>query len=183
MQKTSNSLLKEMLRFPTQCGLAGGALAAVYVYFLDYTQIIYRGPYGQMLGYLAIIIMPLITFFALRRMQQGEQNWPIWKLFLAGVFVSLVAAVSYSILSYVYTHLLVKDYPEKMAALEELYMRNEGKPEADVLKRGIKVREHYRSMKPLWGTLLWYAMAGVVYSLISVVLLNYVFKKKEAASV
>lgn len=167
-----------MLKTIFKYGVIGGAAVCLYVFTLTYSGAVFSNGPAQYLGYLAIVIMPLCTFLALKEMRDkaADKKLTLANALVAGLLLSLIAACLYCAVTWVEYEVFDNPYRRKLIDATRQEMTAAGKPETEIEHRIGMLNAHYDSFKPYVNTVVWYLGLGTLYTLVSFLLLRYFLK-------
>lgn len=155
-------------------GAIGGLLVVLFVSITQGYELVYREGITQYIGYLGLIIMPLTLFFGLRELRDKYAGGSLsyGKAVLAGVGISIFAALLYCVYTYVdYKFLGDKDV-QSLIKYTSKEMRRAGNTPAEINTELDRIQKHYGSIKPYISNLVWYTGLGFIYSTVIYFLLK-----------
>lgn len=169
-----------MLRTSLKYGAIGGFIVLVYVSTLTYTGLTFKEGIGPVLGYLAIVIMPICTFLAIKEFKNKYSRAKLRFIdaMAVGLLVSIIAAMLYNGLRWAENNLIGNTYSDYLVETTRLAMEAEGKTSTEIDTAIKSTRDYYKSWKPFRNTLKWYTGLGTIYSLGSFFWLRYFYKPK-----
>ncbi len=169
-----------MIRTALKYGAIGGGLVLVYVSFLTYTGLTFKDGIGPILGYLAIVIMPICTFLAIKEFKNKMSRSKLRFLdaMIVGLLVSIIAALLYSGLRWFEINVIGDAYGDYLVEAKRIGMESKGKSELEIQEKIQSTRDYYKSWKPFRNTMIWYVLLGTIYSLGSFFWLRYFYKPK-----
>ena len=170
----TRNLFKTVIRY----GALGGAIVMLYTTILTRTGIIFHNGIGAYLGYIAIVIMPVCTYLAIREMhiRYFQRRISLKYALLTGLLVSIIAASLYSSIKWAEHTLFTDVYREYLIDQTREVLRSEGTEEELVEKRIAEIKDHYASWAPVRNTFIWYISLGALYSLASFLILKFFTK-------
>lgn len=162
---------RSILFFSTLCGI----ILIVYVRLLDISGILYSDGWGRYLGYLAILILPLCTYFALRQVRVQTGPLSFLRSLAVSLSVAFIASTVYCIYIWADNHIFNASHLENTFEYEALEMKLAGRSEEEVTEHLKRLKEHYFSSKPYINTYTMYLAMGIVYGSV----FYFVFRVKK----
>jgi amino acid transporter len=161
-------------------GAIGGTVVLIYSQLVSRIGMHYDEELIFYFGYLGILIMPIFTFLAIRKVsgRYEQHRIPFFKALITGLLVAVVAAFTYYFLHQAENQLFPDKYRSYLIEKTIEEMQQQGNTPEEIDARVGKIQEHYNSWRPLRNSLKWYTMLGTVYSVLSYFILNYFNKKK-----
>jgi hypothetical protein len=123
--------------------------------------VIYSREWGAWLGYLAIVILPVCIFAALRYLPHPA---PFSKSLATGLLVAFIAATMYAAYTFIDIHFFDSPHLRNLYSYTEKALSDEGKSTAEIEAELQRMQAHYASWKPYTGTYAWYLASGLIYT-------------------
>lgn len=170
-------MLKRAIRY----GIIGGATGSLYITLIVQTGMVFASGPQRYLGYLAIIVMPVCTFLALKEIRNKADGGRIGfgKALLAGLVVSLSAAAVFMAYTWFDHEVLHDPYGRRMMEETQKTMQEQGKSADEIDQVLMQMEQRSHSFKPYLSTLIWYTLIGIVYSAVSYLLLRYFIRPRK----
>jgi hypothetical protein len=143
-----------------------GVLLTFYVNMLDLSGVIYNTSWGAYLGYLAVLILPLCIFIALRDWSKSYQKLLLKHALFISLFTSFLAATIYSAYTFIDIQFFDAQHLKNLFSYTQREMEKAGYTAADISSRLVQMRNHYFSFQPYMNTYIWYLAMGLVYGFI-----------------
>jgi hypothetical protein len=159
-------------------GIGSGVLLTVYILLLDLTRVIYETTWGQWLGYLAIVILPIAVWLAMQKLKKQQDTWLFRHSLTVSLSIAIVAASVYSAYTFVDVHFFGATHLQNLFSFTEKQMRQEGATAAAINEQLDRLRGHYSSWKPYRNTYIWYTAMGVIYGSLFHLILLFQTKRK-----
>lgn len=147
-------------------GTLGGLLLTFYVTLLDVSKIIYTSEWGTYLGYLAILILPAVLFFAIRRHLEQNNTLLFKQAAAICMLISFCTATVYSVYSFIDIHFFDARHLKNLFAFTERELLNAGKSAEEVATKLSRMKAHYYSYQSYLGTYIWYGAFGLIYTVL-----------------
>lgn len=163
-----------MQKYKLTYGLVAGIILILYIRLLDFTKIIYTTSWGAWLGYLAIIILPVAIFRALRMRKKQQGVLSFRQAVLLSFIISFITASVYCLYTLVDVQLFEGSQFRNVIAYTRTAMKENGNSQAEIEKTISEMKRHYNSTKPYMNTYKWYLAIGIVCGAIS-----WLFLKKN----
>ena len=171
-----------MIKLSFKYGLMGALIVLLYTQILHRSQILFSDKIGAILGYLAIVIMPICTFLAIREFSNRYtgKNPKIGYAILVGAITSVIASIIFSSGTRALDAILGGSYQETLIQRTTVSMQENGNSPEEIQTRIMAIKAFYGSWKPVLNNLTWYVSLGFIYSIGSFVILklNYTLKKQ-----
>jgi hypothetical protein len=161
-------------------GSVAGTLTLFYVQLLTKVGTYYDEPFIFYFGYLGILIMPIFTFLAIRKLSlQYEPYIPFLHALFAGLLVSIIAGLAYSAFNWIEHQLFPDHYVDHLIEKTKEEMVNAGQSTAEIKERVQRIYDHYNSWRPFFNTMIWYTGLGILYTSLSYFILKFIHYKKK----
>lgn len=161
-----------MQKYKLGYGIVAGIVLVAYVRLLDVTRLIYTTSWGTWLGYLAIIILPVAVFLALRTRKKQQGTLQFGEAVILGLAVSFITASVYCIYTFVDFQFFNGSQLRNLFDYTRTAMEENGSSQAEIEKTISEMKRHYDSAKPYTNTYIWYLAMGLVCSIVSWLLLR-----------
>ncbi len=145
-------------------GTLAGILLTIYVTMLDASKIIYTSIWGAYLGYLAILILPVVLFFALRQHVKETKRIVFKHFVLICLLISLTTATVYNMYSLIDNSFFDSRQQHNYLEFTKKEMIEAGNSLDEVAQKIEKMKAHYLSYKAYMGTYIWYVAFGLIYT-------------------
>ena len=145
-------------------GIICGIVLTIYVRMLDISRVIYNTSWGAWLGYLAILILPVCIFLALRELRKKQESFRYRHALLAGLLVSCITATIYSAYMFVDIYFFDARHLNNLFEYTVSSMKKDGYNAAAIQEKIQRMKNHYFSAKPYINTYLWYLVLGSFFS-------------------
>lgn len=164
------SMIKPSLKF----GLIGAIIVLTYTEILSRSEIIFSGNLGAYLGYLAIIIMPICTYLAIREFAHKftDKKPKLHNAILVGLATSIIASILFSCGNLLLNSVFSPSFQNSLIQKTTESMTENGNSAEEIELRIAAIRAHYASWKPLINNLIWYVGLGFIYSIGSFLILK-----------
>jgi hypothetical protein len=156
-------------------GAICGVLLTLYINMLDLSGVIYHTTWGAYLGYLAILILPICIFIALRDWRKTSSKILLRHALIISLFTSFLAATIYSAYTFIDIRFFNAQHLDNLFAYTQEEMKRAGHSAAEISDRMAQMRSHYFSIQPYMNTYIWYLAMGLVYGF----MFHFVFRLKQ----
>lgn len=158
-------------------GTLAGILLTIYVTMLDATKIIYTTIWGAYLGYLAILILPVALFFALRQHVKETKTIAFKHTAVICLLISITTATVYSLYTLIDHSFFDSQHQRNYLEFTRQEMIKAGKTAEEVTQKIEKMKAHYLSYKSYMGTYIWYLAFGFIYTPLFYFLFRFKLRK------
>lgn len=160
-------------------GSIGGVLALLSSSSITHLAIEFKDERLFYIGYLVIVIMPICTFLALKDLKVHIYNGqlPFIPALITGVSVSLLAFLVFSGLKWTEDLLFEDKYEQYLIEVTIDELKEKGAEASEIKERIDSIIAKNNSWKPLKNRFKWYMKLGLLYTIISFLLLKYLIPK------
>lgn len=158
-------------------GILAGISLTTYVSLLDASKIIYTSILGSYLGYLAILILPVALFFALRQHVKETKALSFLHTAVICTLISITTATVYNVYTLIDHSFFDSRHQRNYQEFTRQDMIKAGKTADEVAQKIEKMQAHSISYKSYMGTYIWYLVSGFIYTPLFYFLFRFKLRK------
>jgi hypothetical protein len=163
-------MIKTILKY----GLIGGLAMVAYLNITYETGIMYSQTWLAYLATMAVVLIPISIFLALRELKRKQYNGclPFLPSLVGGVAIAVLGAAVYCLFYFVDMQFFNQRQMRETIEMQAEQLRTTGTPEPEITAKVQKMRTAHLTITPYKNILFWYARMGVLYACAAWLLLN-----------